>query len=126
MNFQRLKYAISTGNFYLTRTCSFFPQILQKRWHSKAKSLYGLSVCSVYYFCKLNIERARAVQCSLIFFIIHTVLQIILGVLTKATQVTMYTYCLLKCLLYFLELVLIHFLRVTVKGDVVKRRTLLR
>ena len=55
MNFQRWKYAISTGNLHLTRSCLFFSQVSSKRLFQKAKA---------WSFRLFNTERVRALQSS--------------------------------------------------------------
>ena len=69
-NVQMWKYAILTGNFHVTRTCSFhFPVKICKNNNIEKLKAWS-SRLWVNYFCKLNIERARALQISttLIFY----------------------------------------------------------
>ena len=53
INFQRWKYAILTGNFYL-----IFLPILQKWWHLKHKSLVFPTVKELFLYIKAG-ERER-------------------------------------------------------------------
>lgn len=53
---------LNWGYFHFIYICTFFLHISQKLWDSKAKCLV------FYHFCRLNIERTRALESSITFF----------------------------------------------------------